>query len=781
MKRKTAWIISLIAIPFLAAASVLYAQKKDGSRGGQDEKVRAETRMADEQSRIDASEFDLQFIITDADGKPLNGVTMELERKRPRIPLLSGEWEKKTEKKTVDSKFRIQEKGWTGLDLRFLKDGYYLEDRSYVFDIIAMMNSAEASLHAVSNSTVEDEQKLRMKEDIQIKMFKGVPAADLVGSSGTLIYDFEKGRKTVFDLSAFDQKPEKPEKTKKTAVSAEDDELEEEEEYEEERTIEMKSFDLKTKPELTKYIELDFKRDENGEVLFDGMLQDTPCPASYIIRLHSDDPEDGFVAVDQLRPGFVNWTEYEKRYPTAPETGYRKELVFDFGKRGAEKRNYQFAFVKCGQHYGKISVWPAAQDGKARTILQVRVRIESLVLNRKEGDRNVSEGNFYREYKRPEGIIRNVPNKTEAKNEAKNVPEDKAETEMNAGPDDRTEPDLFAGEPLWNTERDGQPETRLRDLVNDAAKRAEVNFQSLGDVRITPIDAKHSYAHLDLDIVDEYGKVVRFFDEIEKKTPRLAWNRVELRVNSARDRIAAELQDAPPVAASAKSIRMSGRIRVIAYTPSADPSVFAGKKWNEEIPIAAGDTDFLTLLYDLSVSLPDDALVTDFRLVDGWKCEFAIQTRDRSADIPRHLRFPAWVIARVQRRVISNDVYSFSVALQKKDNPEPRKDSVTPDKKIAAIVALNLFDPEAVPRKAAASGMPASNDTRTNNAKDPEAELKQQLQKAINNQNEQKELLKTLSKTPGATKEQTDLVRQRLERNEQEIRRLREQQKKLRP
>ena len=198
------------------------------------------------------------------------------------------------------------------------------------------------------------------------------------------------------------------------------------------------------------------------------------------------------------------------------------------------------------------------------------------------------------------------------------------------------------------------------------------------------------------------------------------------------------------------------------------------------MPVSPGETDFLTLLYDLSVSLPDDALVTVFRL-DNWKCEFVIQTLMLYTDLPRYLRFPAWNIGRLQKRILSDDVCTFSVALQKNDNPEPRKDSVTPENKIKTIVALNLFDPEAVPRKAASSGMPASNDTRTNNAKDPEAELKQQLQKAINNQNELKELLKTLSKTPGATKEQTDLVRQRLERNEQEIRRLREQLKKLRP
>lgn len=105
----------------------------------------------------------------------------------------------------------------------------------------------------------------------------------------------------------------------------------------------------------------------------------------------------------------------------------------------------------------------------------------------------------------------------------------------------------------------------------------------------------------------------------------------------------------------------------------------------------------------------------------------------------------------------------------------------SPENKIKTIVALNLFDPEAVPRKAAASGMPASNGTRANNAKDPETELKEQLQKAINNQNELKELLKTLSKTPGATKEQTDMVEQRLKRAGQEVMRLREQQKELHP
>ena len=357
------------------------------------EKARVEAVLADEQSRIDAAEFDLSFTITDNDGKPLDGVRMELKRERPKLPLLSGEWERKTENgKTVGSNFRLHEKGWTKLELTFTKDGYYLESRMY-------------SINIMSDALDGTGPKLLMKEDIQVILYKGVPIADLSGTSGRLVYDFEKGRKTLCDLSAFDKKPDKP---KKTAVSEDDEEDdydeeneeddydEDEEDYvEEEIKIEMKSVDLKTKPELTKYIELDFKRDDNGEVLFDGMLRDTPCPATFIIRLHSDDPGDGFIAVDKLGPGFIRPEEYDKRYTTAPETGYQKELVFDFGKQGADGKfpyetNYLFAFVKCGRHYGKVYIHPANHDVRLKTIHQVRVRLEQLVFNRTEGDRNVS-------------------------------------------------------------------------------------------------------------------------------------------------------------------------------------------------------------------------------------------------------------------------------------------------------------------------------------------------------------------------------------------------------
>ena len=128
----------------------------DASRTKEDTgKAIAEAVMTDEQSRIDASEFDLSITITDADGKPLDGVViMELEWKRPKIPLLSGEWERKRETKKVDSKskVRIHEKGWSELTLTFRKDGYGMDRK---FDI---------------NILDEDKSKLTMRQDVQVKM-----------------------------------------------------------------------------------------------------------------------------------------------------------------------------------------------------------------------------------------------------------------------------------------------------------------------------------------------------------------------------------------------------------------------------------------------------------------------------------------------------------------------------------------------------------------------------------------------------------------------------------
>jgi hypothetical protein len=128
----------------------------------------------------------------------------------------------------------------------------------------------------------------------------------------------------------------------------------------------------------------------------------------------------------------------------------------------------------------------------------------------------------------------------------------------------------------WNADRDGQPETELRNLVSTAAQNAEANLQNLGSVRTSNINNELSYADLDFTLVDEYSKVVRFFAEVEKCTPRLAWRRVEIRLEpnraravtgpGARGNNAAAATTTPP----AQMFRTTGQVRVIKYSPAGN-------------------------------------------------------------------------------------------------------------------------------------------------------------------------------------------------------------------
>lgn len=128
----------------------------------------------------------------------------------------------------------------------------------------------------------------------------------------------------------------------------------------------------------------------------------------------------------------------------------------------------------------------------------------------------------------------------------------------------------------WNADRDGQPETELRNLVSTAAQNAEANIQTLGSVRTSNINNELSYADLDFTVVDEYSKVVRFFAEIEKCTPRLSWRRVEIRLEPNRARAVTGPGARPGAAAAATAtptaqmFRTTGQVRVIKYSPAGN-------------------------------------------------------------------------------------------------------------------------------------------------------------------------------------------------------------------
>ena len=82
--------------------------------------------------------------------------------------------------------------------------------------------------------------------------------------------------------------------------------------------------------------------------------------------------------------------------------------------------------------------------------------------------------------------------------------------------------------------------------------------------------------------------------------------------------------------------------------------------------ITAGDTVLLNKLYDLSLALPEDALVQTFRFNDG-NCDLVIQTQNRNTDLSQRLHFSYWRIQRLQQRIVSDTIVTFNVTLVKNE------------------------------------------------------------------------------------------------------------------
>ena len=161
----------------------------------------------------------------------------------------------------------------------------------------------------------------------------------------------------------------------------------------------------------------------------------------------------------------------------------------------------------------------------------------------------------------------------EIKNDTKTLNEEMAKEDAFIDLQDSYEDSLTT---YWNADRDGEPETELRNLINDAAQRAEANIQTLGSVRTSTINNELSYADLDFTVVDEYSKVIRFFAEVEKCTPRLSWRRVELRVEPTRARAVTgpgrQNNTTAATATTAQMFRTTGQVRVIKYSPAGNTS-----------------------------------------------------------------------------------------------------------------------------------------------------------------------------------------------------------------
>jgi len=344
----------------------------------------------------------------------------------------------------------------------------------------------------------------------------------------------------------------------------------------------------------------------------------------------------------------------------------------------------------------------------------------------------------------------------------------------------------------WDTARYGEPGPELPRLIKEAAKRADAEYQTVGAVRVMRIDDDYSANDLDFMFLDEYGKILRFIEEVDKIAPRLFWRRLELRI------------DAPSFRATPPSlkIRMAGTICVITRTP-ADGAAEEEEKPKKEAP-SAGNRDALSLLYALSLALHDDAIVTSFRLNEKT-CDFSIRGTNAFVYRPIENNIPGWVIRRVQQRHISDSLFTFAVSFAKEEEPpKTREDGITTENKVQTIEARNIFDPE----RASKTDKPAKpTDPKEEMIligttfvgdvsaaiillRDPDgriaatrgkrlAEAAEQKRQAVENRDELAAVYRTLQQSPDIPKEQAEKVRQRMERYDQEIERIREQEREL--
>lgn len=346
MKKKTGIIISItIAASLLLAAGLLMFLSPSLAFV----LVLSGNQLAERNS----SGFDLEGTVTDDDGHPLKGVTMHVTFSRSNLMDFNSPGTHTDYRETVNSKFLIRQQRFTDVQVIFFKNGYHSE-----------------TLHYNSKGAVN------VQHDIRVKMARRQPVANLQGGGGQLWYNIKDDTKQVCEIWL-----------------SEDGDV---------KDYQTKTIDSDALPESTRYFEFDFKRYENGKIMYGSqynsqyMYEGVPCPVAFIIRFHSDDPDDGLILIrESASASGMTQEDFDKRANAAPETGYtEREIEIPMEPRDDNMEYYfkkTYVFLKCGGHYGKAEI-PYVKirvDDKAKTVLSAGTSI-GISLNRTPGDRNVT-------------------------------------------------------------------------------------------------------------------------------------------------------------------------------------------------------------------------------------------------------------------------------------------------------------------------------------------------------------------------------------------------------
>ena len=316
------------------------------------------------EDRMESMEILIEGKITDDKGNPLSDVSANVEYERPKAFILTdaSNSESKRLDTTVGPEFSFKEKGYLGVEIYFSKDGYAPRTLRYSANVFPFEEKDDG-----------DSDNL-IRQFLHVVMKKLPPPAVLRGcSESRMTYIPADNARTVCDLSKI---------TRNDAIR-------------------MKSIPLRAKPDAKRWLEFDLKRDEKGEIV-PGEVTLGPAdsgiraPAEFILRLHSDDPEDGFLMTDQITVRKDMDYNFRWECSEAPEGAYPvQELVFPYKKESVNGRDNKVicAYVKIGGHYGKLVMYYPAVDtrrNQQREIEVERYRIElKLELNVEPGAKSL--------------------------------------------------------------------------------------------------------------------------------------------------------------------------------------------------------------------------------------------------------------------------------------------------------------------------------------------------------------------------------------------------------
>ena len=363
--------------------------------------------------------------VVDESGAPLDGVTVGVTYWEPYpklFLLLRGGWPDSPDPDgksilrhmTVDGEFRVRDKDLfrrgEAESIYFAKEGYYSEkyDINQKYEVTA------------------DGKKVLKWSGMRVVMRKKPPPPKKVRTLKRVTtgvwYDMAERKKRILEFS-----------TNRFSGKAE---------------VVPRDVPFGQEPQATRYFELDFLRDERGEIVlreFPGVVDDwgdpIQYPAVFIVRLHSNDPDDGILLVgegesvpeknpfDGTIRSFGNGREFDeertlfrkgltdaptrflKERTMAPEDGYtRREISIPIeeviriwaanGLKACSLLVYRTVFIRAAGHYAKAYLYYANgySDIQLGPVDSEAFREKShwefqfdMYLNPKEGDRHLSE------------------------------------------------------------------------------------------------------------------------------------------------------------------------------------------------------------------------------------------------------------------------------------------------------------------------------------------------------------------------------------------------------